>query len=151
MKYLAAVAFAAVLIGGAHAQTMGTCKAAAAEKKLAGAALKSFMTKCETDAKRAALCPPRKRSSPARPRKASPPSASATRSASKPGTGDCSLSYRTTGARLHGRNSRPAGALRAVHHLVSQRSNSAPTGGPYSQTVNSLHETIAERSACALV
>jgi hypothetical protein len=51
MKYLAVVAFAAVLIGGAHAQTKGTCKAAAAEKKLAGAALKSFMTKCENDAK----------------------------------------------------------------------------------------------------
>ena len=50
MKYLAVAAFAAVLIGGAHAQTMGTCKAAAAEKKLAGAALKSFMTKCEKDA-----------------------------------------------------------------------------------------------------
>jgi hypothetical protein len=50
MKYLIATAFAALLIGGAHAQ-MGSCKAAAAEKKLAGAALKSFMTKCENDAK----------------------------------------------------------------------------------------------------
>jgi hypothetical protein len=50
MKYLAVAVFAVLLIGGAHAQ-MGTCKAAAAEKKLAGAALKSFMTKCENDAK----------------------------------------------------------------------------------------------------
>jgi hypothetical protein len=50
MKYLIAAAFAALLIGGAQAQ-MGSCKAAAAEKKLAGAALKSFMTKCENDAK----------------------------------------------------------------------------------------------------
>ncbi|MFL6798731.1 MAG: PsiF family protein [Xanthobacteraceae bacterium] len=31
-------------------QPSGTCKANAAEKKLAGAALKSFMTKCERDA-----------------------------------------------------------------------------------------------------
>jgi hypothetical protein len=44
---------AAVLVGllvtAAHAQP--TCKAQAADKKLAGAALKSFMTKCENDAK----------------------------------------------------------------------------------------------------
>jgi hypothetical protein len=52
MKYLAVVVFAAVLMSAAHAQT-GTCKAAAAEKKLAGAAEKSFMTKCESDAKKA--------------------------------------------------------------------------------------------------
>jgi hypothetical protein len=51
MKYLAVVAFAAILVGGAHAQTTASCKATAAEKKLAGAALKSFMTKCENDAK----------------------------------------------------------------------------------------------------
>jgi hypothetical protein len=53
MKYLAVVAFAAILVGGAHAQTTASCKAAAADKKLAGAALKSFMTKCENDAKSA--------------------------------------------------------------------------------------------------
>ena len=51
MKYLAVAAFAAILVGGAHAQTTASCKATAAEKKLAGAALKSFMTKCENDAK----------------------------------------------------------------------------------------------------
>ena len=51
MKYLAVVAFAAILVGGAYAQTTASCKATAAEKKLAGAALKSFMTKCENDAK----------------------------------------------------------------------------------------------------
>lgn len=53
MKFLTAVAFAALLAGAAHAQTTPTCKAAAVEKKLAGAALKSFMTKCENDAKSA--------------------------------------------------------------------------------------------------
>ena len=31
---------------------MASCKSDAAEKKLAGAALKSFMTKCEADAKK---------------------------------------------------------------------------------------------------
>ncbi|BAT60716.1 hypothetical protein GJW-30_1_03265 [Variibacter gotjawalensis] len=39
---------------GAYAQTAAatsSCKATATEKKLAGAALKSFMTKCEKDAK----------------------------------------------------------------------------------------------------
>jgi hypothetical protein len=51
MRYLVAVAFAGLVIGAAHAQTT-TCKASAAEKKLAGAALKSFMTKCEGDAKK---------------------------------------------------------------------------------------------------
>ena len=51
MKYLVvAAACAALLVGVAQAQTP-SCKAAAAEKKLAGAALKSFMTKCENDAK----------------------------------------------------------------------------------------------------
>jgi hypothetical protein len=34
----------------ASAQTATTCKSQADEKKLAGAALKSFMTKCERDA-----------------------------------------------------------------------------------------------------
>ncbi|KAB2936953.1 hypothetical protein [Hyphomicrobium sp.] len=53
MKYLIAVAVAAgMLATAAHAQQV-TCKAQAAEKKLAGAAQKSFMTKCEKDAKAA--------------------------------------------------------------------------------------------------
>ena len=38
---------------GASAQTASTCKSQAEEKKLAGAALKSFTTKCEKDAKAA--------------------------------------------------------------------------------------------------
>ena len=52
MKYVAIAFVSTLLIGSAaYAQgTTGTCKAAAAEKKLAGAALKSFMTKCEKDA-----------------------------------------------------------------------------------------------------
>lgn len=49
---LAAGAAALLIAGAAHAQT-GTCKAAAADKKLAGAALNSFMKKCESDAKNA--------------------------------------------------------------------------------------------------
>jgi hypothetical protein len=36
-----------LIVTSAHA----TCKSEAADKKLAGAALKSFMTKCEKDAK----------------------------------------------------------------------------------------------------
>ncbi len=51
MRYLMVAACALALIGAAHAQG-GTCAASAAEKKLAGAALKSFMTKCEGDAKK---------------------------------------------------------------------------------------------------
>lgn len=51
MRYLTVAACALALIGVAHAQG-GTCTASAAEKKLAGAALKSFMTKCEGDAKK---------------------------------------------------------------------------------------------------
>ena len=48
------VLLAAVLsLGAATAYAQGTtCKATAAEKKLAGAALTSFMKKCETDAKK---------------------------------------------------------------------------------------------------
>jgi len=38
---------------GAFAQNTTTCKAQAAEKKLAGAALNSFMKKCQTDAQKA--------------------------------------------------------------------------------------------------
>lgn len=51
MRILIVAASAALLMGVAQAQTMASCKATAAEKKLAGAALKSFMTKCENDAK----------------------------------------------------------------------------------------------------
>lgn len=52
---IAAVACAVAMLAGAPlspaaAQDMGTCKAQAAGKKLAGAALTSFMKKCETDA-----------------------------------------------------------------------------------------------------
>jgi hypothetical protein len=43
---------AAVLVATAHAQT-ANCKAQATEKKLAGAALTSFMQKCERDAQSA--------------------------------------------------------------------------------------------------
>lgn len=54
MKYLTATLFAVLLAGSATAQTAtSTCKAQASDKKLAGAALKSFMTKCEKDAKAA--------------------------------------------------------------------------------------------------
>jgi len=45
------VAFAGGLVGGAFAQE-STCKAQATEKKLAGAALNSFMKKCESDAQK---------------------------------------------------------------------------------------------------
>ena len=46
------VAFAGGVVGGAFAQAP-SCKAQASEKKLAGAALNSFMKKCETDAQKA--------------------------------------------------------------------------------------------------
>jgi hypothetical protein len=45
------VAFGGGLVGGALAQAP-TCKAQATEKKLAGAALNSFMKKCQTDAQK---------------------------------------------------------------------------------------------------
>jgi len=45
------VAFAGGIVGGAFAQAP-TCKAQATEKKLAGAALNSFMKKCESDAQK---------------------------------------------------------------------------------------------------
>lgn len=49
------IALAAVLaLFAVSAQAADTCKSRAAEKKLAGAALNSFMTKCEKDA--AATC-----------------------------------------------------------------------------------------------
>jgi len=45
------VLLAGGLVGGAFAQAP-TCKAQATEKKLAGAALNSFMKKCESDAQK---------------------------------------------------------------------------------------------------
>jgi hypothetical protein len=53
-RLFAAVALAGLFAVTAHAQTTVTCKATATEKKLAGAALTSFMKKCEKDA--AAAC-----------------------------------------------------------------------------------------------
>ena len=50
MRYAIAVALLGLLGTAAYAQGP-TCKAQAGDKKLAGAALKSFMTKCEKDAK----------------------------------------------------------------------------------------------------
>jgi len=52
MKYLAIVVALCIFGGAALADT--TCTARAAEKKLSGAALTSFMKKCEEDA--AAAC-----------------------------------------------------------------------------------------------
>jgi hypothetical protein len=48
MKRIVLAALFSVLATGAHA----TCKSDAADKKLAGAALTSFMKKCESDAKK---------------------------------------------------------------------------------------------------
>jgi hypothetical protein len=48
MKPIIAAAILALLTTSAHA----TCKSDAADKKLAGAALNSFMKKCESDAKK---------------------------------------------------------------------------------------------------
>jgi hypothetical protein len=53
MQYVLTASLAVLLATAAYAQEP-TCKNQAAEKKLAGAALKSFMTKCEKDA--AAAC-----------------------------------------------------------------------------------------------
>lgn len=52
MKYVMAAVLVGLLATGAHAQQV-TCKAQATDKKLAGAAHKSFMTKCEKDAQAA--------------------------------------------------------------------------------------------------
>jgi hypothetical protein len=49
MRYLAIVAALLLTVSVAHAQQT-TCKAQAAEKKLAGAAQKSFLAKCQKDA-----------------------------------------------------------------------------------------------------
>ena len=51
MKFAIAIAACLIVTSAAHAQP--SCKAQSAEKKLAGAAQKSFMAKCETDAKAA--------------------------------------------------------------------------------------------------
>jgi hypothetical protein len=48
MKAIIAAAILAALTSSAHA----TCKSDATDKKLAGAALNSFMKKCESDAKK---------------------------------------------------------------------------------------------------
>jgi hypothetical protein len=54
MNKFALIAVACLFAGGAYAQTTPaappSCKAQATDKKLAGAALTSFMKKCETDA-----------------------------------------------------------------------------------------------------
>jgi uncharacterized membrane protein len=50
MKRILLAAAITLIASGAYAQDT-TCKASASEKRLAGAALKSFMTKCERDAK----------------------------------------------------------------------------------------------------
>lgn len=52
MKGILIAAALCLAAGTAQAQT-ATCKASATDKKLAGAALASFMKKCETDAKKA--------------------------------------------------------------------------------------------------
>ena len=50
MRFVLIAATLAFSVAGAHAAE--TCKASATSKKLAGAALKSFMTKCESDAQK---------------------------------------------------------------------------------------------------
>ena len=49
MRYVIAAMILGLAATTAHAQG-ATCKTQSGEKKLAGAALKSFMTKCERDA-----------------------------------------------------------------------------------------------------
>ena len=51
MKTLVLAAMLCVLASSGYAQSP-SCKAQATEKKLAGAAMNSFMKKCETDAKK---------------------------------------------------------------------------------------------------
>ena len=56
MRYVIAAMLLGLAVTTAHAQTPApapSCKVQSGEKKLAGAALKSFMTKCEKDAKAA--------------------------------------------------------------------------------------------------
>lgn len=52
MRYVMAAMLIGLAATAAHAQG-ATCKAQSADKKLAGAAQKSFLTKCENDAKAA--------------------------------------------------------------------------------------------------
>jgi hypothetical protein len=52
MKKIALALFLSMLTASAYAQNP-TCKDQAGEKKLAGAALNSFMKKCQTDAQKA--------------------------------------------------------------------------------------------------
>ncbi|HTO78846.1 MAG TPA: PsiF family protein [Methylocystis sp.] len=54
MKTFFVALLATFAISCAHAQETSDCAAKAAEKKLAGAALKSFVTKCEKDSCNAA-------------------------------------------------------------------------------------------------
>ncbi len=51
MKSIALAAVFCIVAGSAFAQG-ATCKSQASDKKLAGAALNSFMKKCETDAQK---------------------------------------------------------------------------------------------------
>jgi len=51
MKRIALVAFVSAFSIGIHSAQADTCKAQATQKNLAGAALTSFMTKCQKDAK----------------------------------------------------------------------------------------------------
>ena len=53
LKLVVATAAALLLAASANAQTSPNCKAQAADKKLAGAALSSFMKKCQEDAGKA--------------------------------------------------------------------------------------------------
>jgi len=50
MRTLFVALLTTLAVSCAHAQDSNGCAAKAAEKKLAGAALKSFVTKCEKDA-----------------------------------------------------------------------------------------------------
>ena len=52
MRYLVVALSLLLIASAAHAQ-QPTCKARADEKKLAGAAAKSFLTKCQKDAQNA--------------------------------------------------------------------------------------------------
>ncbi len=49
MKTFFVMLLATLAVSSAQAQEMNDCAAKAADKKLAGAALKSFVTKCEKD------------------------------------------------------------------------------------------------------
>ena len=52
MRYLLLAVLGMVFAAAAYAEA-GSCKAAAADKKLAGAALSSFIKKCQSDARHA--------------------------------------------------------------------------------------------------